>query len=216
MDKYTEIMELFQVTSPVGYSVEEVEAAAAEVGVEDLPLELKSFFLKYGKSPELQGLQDSLILPDRFESLESDYIIFYEENQAVCQAGVKKSEACLPDPPVYVSADGGEWKKSSPSVSDFLVAMYGYQASICLPFNTEEFYWITQEEKEKIEKIFTERPQRFDNWLYDWNVTLFGDNNEGRIALMENGGEIQMQYSANTESEFKRMNSYLESIGEPI
>lgn len=214
MDKYTEIMELFQITDPVGYSEEEVEDAIAEVG--ELPLELKTFLLKYGKCPELQGLQDELILPDCFESAESDYIIFFNENQGVCQAGVKKSEASLPNPPVYVSVDGGEWKKSSPSVSDFLIAMYGYQASICLPFNTEEFYWITPEEKEKIEQIFTKRPQYFDNWLYDWNITLFGDNNEGRIALMENGEEIQMQYSANNESEFKRMNNFLDNIGEAI
>lgn len=215
MDKYTEIMQLFQVTNPVGYSVEEVEDAVAEVG--ELPLELKNFLLKYGKSPELHGLQDELILPSCFESsLESDYIIFFSENQAVCQAGVKKSEACLPDPPVYVSVDGGEWKESAPSVSQFLIAMFGYQASICLPFNTEDFYWITPEEKEKIERIFAKRPQHFDYWLYDWNITLYGDNNEGRIALMENGDEIQMQYSANTESEFQRMNNYLESIGEAI
>ncbi len=216
MDKYIEIMQLFQITNPVGYSEEEVEKAEAEAG--GLPLELKNFFLKYGKSPELHGLQDELMLPDRFESSKSDYIIFFNENQGVCQAGVKKSDVSLPDPPVYVSAGGGEWKESAASVSEFLIAMYGYQAGICLPFNTEEFYWITPEEKEKIEQIFTKRPEHFHNWLYEWNITVYGDNNEGRIALMENDEEdaIQMQYSANTEREFRRMNGYLDSIGEAI
>ena len=70
MDKYIEIMQLFQITNPVGYSEEEVEKAEAEAG--GLPLELKNFFLKYGKSPELHGLQDELMLPDRFESSKSD------------------------------------------------------------------------------------------------------------------------------------------------
>jgi len=215
MDKYEEILELFQVTQPVGYSEQEMRQVVADVG--ELPSELAYFFRKYGKSKRLQRLQDDLMLPNCFRDFaESAYIVFWVENQGVCQAGVKKSDAALPDPPVYVSVDGGKWKKSASCVSEFLIAMYGYQASICLPFNTEEFYWITPEEKEKIERLFTKRPYHFDYWLYDWNVTIYGDNNEGRIALMDNGEEIQMQYSANTEREFKRMNHYLDSIGEAI
>ena len=222
MDKYREIMELFQVANPKGYSMEEVERAAAEAG--GMPLELKNFFLTYGKSPELHGLQDELVLPNGSSILlRSDYIIFFNENQGVCHAGVKKSEANLPDPPVYVSTGNITdksiyWKKSASSVSEFLIAMYGYQASICLPYNTEEFYWISREEKEEVERLFLRRSQQIDNWLYEWNITIFGDNNQGRIALMDNGvdEDIQMQYSANTESEFKRMYGYLENIGEAI
>lgn len=215
MEKYEEISELFGIEEPVGYSAEEIEKAKSAVG--GLPFELEQFYLKYGKSPELHGLQDELVFPGQIKALlDSDYIIIFNENQGVCQAGIRKSDVKLPDPPVYTSVDNGDWKLSCERVSDFLVAMFGYQASICLEFSPEEFFFITPEEKEKIERLFKKREQSFDNWLYDWNITLYGDSNEGRIALMDNGGDIQMNYAANTEKEFKRMQKLLKGIGEAI
>lgn len=215
MNKYAEILELFGIENPVGYMPEEVESAKS--AVDGLPLELEQFYLYCGKSPELHGLQDELIFPGQFKALlNPDYIIFFNENQGVCQAGIKKSDVNLPDPPVYTSVDNGEWKESCQRVSDFLIAMFGYQASICLEFNPEEFFFITPEEKEKIEQLFTKREQYFNNWLYDWNITVYGDNNEGRIAVMDNSGDIQMNYAANTEEEFSRIRDLLGEIGEPM
>lgn len=160
-------------------------------------------------------MQDDLILPDRFDDFAaSDYIIFFNENQSVCQAGVKKSDAALDDPPVYTSVDCGEWKLSSEHVSDFLCAMFDYQASICLEFNPEDFFFITYEEKAKVEKLFP-KLGGFDNWLYDWNVTVYGENG-GRIALMENGGDIQMNIAANNGCEYERIMSLLDGVGEPM
>lgn len=213
--KYSEILRLFRVSEPVGYSPEEMEKAKAAVGA--IPAELEEFLAKYGNSPELHGLQDELVLPGRYPALlDPDYIIFFNENQGVCQAAVKKSEAHLPDPPVYVSCNDGEWVFSSPHVSEFLTAMFGYQASICLPFSPEEFFWITPEEKEKIERLFTKREQVISCWLDGWAITLYGGNDEGRLAVMEAGGDIQMQYAANTQNEFERMSGLLEGIGEAM
>lgn len=213
--KYDEILRLFQVSEPVGYSPGEMEKAKAAVGA--IPEELEEFLLRYGNSSELHGLQDELILPGQYKALlDPDYIIFFNENQGVCQAAVRKADTHIPDPPVYTSCDSGEWKLSSPHVSEFLIAMFGYQASICLPFSPEEFYWITPEEKAKIEKMFTKREQIISYWLYDWKITLYGDNDEGRLAIMENGGDIQMQYAANTENEYERMSELLDGIGEEM
>ena len=57
----------------------------------------------------------------------------------------------------------------------------------------------------------------FENWLYDWNITVYGENG-GRIALMEPPGDddIQMNFVANNEEEFERMSKLLDRIGEPI
>lgn len=212
MDKFSEILELFGVINPVGYSE---ELAAAKTAVGALPLELERFYSQCGASPELHGLQDELILPNRYKShLNPEFIVFFNENQGVCQAAVKKSDARLADPPVYTSAENGEWKFSAPRVSDFLAAMFGYQASICLDFTPEEFYFITPEEKSKIEMLFP-RLGSFDNWLYDQNVTVYGENG-GRVALMENGGDIQMSFAANNEREFERMSGLLDGIGEAM
>ena len=216
MEKYSELLKLFKVEKPLGYSAEEVEEAKSEVG--GLPLELEKFYLYCGKSPELQYLQDELILPNKYPAfLGLDYIVFFDEDQGVCQAAVKKSDIALPDPPVYTSIGDGEWALSSPHISEFLIAMFDYQASICLEFNPEEFYFIAREEKAKIEKMFP-KLGGFDNWLYDWNITVYGDNNGGRIALMEPPGDddIQMNIAANNKEEFERMTKLLDGIGEPI
>ncbi len=213
MEKYGGILDLFKVEKPIGFSDKEIAKAKTAVG--ELPSELEKFYRFCGNSPELQGLQDELILPDKYPIfLNLDYIVFFDEDQGVCQAAVKKSDAALSDPPVYTSADNDEWKLSSPHVSEFLCAMFDYQASICLDYSPEEFYFITPEEKAKIERMFP-KLGGFDNWLYDWDITVYGENG-GRIALMDNGGDIQMNFAANNEQEFKRMSALLEGIGEPI
>jgi len=216
--KYEEIPKLFCVETSVGYSEEELAAAREAVG--KIPSALMLFYEKYAKSPELQGLQDMLVLPGESYPalLIDDYIVFFVENQGVCQAAVKKSDADMPDPPVYVNMDfDDEWVLSSEHVSDFLVAMYGYQASICLEYNPEEFYFITADEIEKIESRFKKRPEVIKSWL-GYELTMYGNDYDGRIALMNNGGDedISMSYAANTKEEFERMKSLLSDIGEAI
>lgn len=211
MEFTQEILRLFNAEKPVGYTVEEVEKAESEVG--DIPEKLKEFYLYCGNTPELHRLQDEFILPNRYPAfLKSDYIVFFDENQGVCQAAVKKSD--VDDPSVYTSVDNGKWLLSAPRFSEFIRAMFDYQASICLEYSPEEFYFITAEEKAKIEGMFP-RLGGFDNWLYDQNVTVYGENG-GRIALMENGGDIQMNYAANNKREFERMKTLLNNIGEPM
>ena len=216
-NKYNEIAQLFSIQTPKGYNNEEIQKCKNEVG--EMPFALEFFYLKYGKSDELQSLQDFLILPNRYKSLLNDeYIIFFNENQGVCQAGIKKENALKPDPPVYVSLDNGEWKLSCDSVSDFLVAMFGYQASICLEYSPEEFYFITSDEKTKISELFKRRPEGFKNWIYDYDITLYGDNQHGRIAIMESDcrDDFQMNYAANTKQEYNRIKKLLWGIGEAI
>ena len=215
-EKFDEILQLFCVDEPEGCSLEELERVKRVVG--EIPEVLKRFYLKCGRTNNLIYNQDYLVLPDAYSTfINSEYIIFFNENQGVCQAGIKKSDAQISDPPVYVSMDGKEWLKSADKLSDFLVAMYGYQASICLEYCPEEFYWITKEEKDTIEQLFRKRKEKLEMWM-GFSVTLYGDNCHGRIALMHQEGEddIQMNYAANTEEEYERMAKLLEGIGEPI
>lgn len=212
-EKYREIPELFKAEKAVGYSPEELSAVKAVVG--ELPAELEKFYLYCGNTPELHGLQDELILPNKYPALiDPEYIVFFNENQGVCRAAVKKSETALGDPPVYTSVDSGEWVLSSPRFSEFIMAMFDYQASICLEYSPEEFYFITPEERGKIESLF-KKLGKFEKWLYDCDITVFGENG-GRIALMDTGGDIQMNYAANNKEEFERMKKLLEGIGEPM
>lgn len=213
MEKYKKILELFKAEKAVGYSYEELSKVKAEVG--ELPSELEKFYLYCGNTPELHGLQDELILPNRYPALiDPEYIVFFNENQGVCQAAVKKSDTALGDPPVYTSVDDSVWTLGSPRFSEFITAMFDYQASICLEYSPEEFYFITPEEKIKIESLF-KKVGKFDKWLYDCDITVYGENG-GRVALMDTGGDIQMNYAANERQEFERMKKLIKGIGEPI
>lgn len=215
MQKYKSITELFQAETPVGCTKEEIEKIKAAVG--GLPSELEKFYMYCGSTPEIQNLQDTLVMPGKVPALlDPEYIVIFNENQGVCQAAIKKSEAAQDDPPVYTSTDNDEWTLSSPHVSEFLIAMYDYQASICLDFSPEEFYFVTEEEKAKIESLFP-RLGSFDNWIYTWKVTVYGEGGI-RIALMENEGEedIQMNYAANNQEDFDKVTAMLDGIGEPM
>lgn len=214
MEKYKKILELFKAEKAVGYSPEELAAVKAQVG--ELPSELEKFYLYCGKTPELHGLQDELILPNRYPALiDPEYIVFFNENQGVCRAALRKSDTALGDPPVYMSTTDGGWVIGSPRFSEFITAMFDYQASICLEYSPEEFYFIMPEERDKVESLFPKLGV-FDYWLFDCLVTVYGENG-GRVALMDTGGgDIQMDYAANNEEEFERMQKLLEGIGEPV
>lgn len=214
MDVFKQICQLFHITSPKGYKKEEVEAAKMQMG--GMPKLLEQFYLEYGLCPELQDLQDELILPNRYSAfLPYDYLVFFDENQGVCQAGIHKGDLNLPNPPVFVYHNE-VWIKSSDTFTEFLSAMFGYQASICLPYSPEEFYFITEEEAREIERLFGKRTESIRNWIVD-DITLYNTNEKGRIALMESKGwEIQLNYAANDQQEFDRMAFLLKDIGEAI
>lgn len=212
--KYDEILKLFCVEQPIGYDSSEIQEAEENVG--EIPGALRLFYEKYGKSEELQGLQDEMILPDYYPALLNDeYMIFFNENQGVCRAGIRKADAEMIDPPVYTTMDDEEWNLAAERVSDFLVAMFGYQASICLEYNPEAFYFLEEEEIEKIEENFPKRPESIKNWL-DFEIVLYGEGCEGRIALMIQDEDIQMNYAANSEEAFEKMSSLLSDIGEEM
>lgn len=207
------IKELFAVSRPKGYTAEEISAVRKLYG--GIPLFLEQFYLELGRSDELLYLQDELILPGKYPVfLDYEYMIFFNENQGVCQAGIAKSDVKMENPPVYVGYDNKNWVKTAETLSDFLTAMYGYQASLCLEYSSEAFYWVSDQEIQLIEQSFSKRQEGLSNWL-NFRVDLY-EKGEGRIALMHTGGDVQMMYAANNEKDFKKIQAVLENIGEII
>ena len=207
------IKELFAVSCPKGYTAEEISAVRKLYG--GIPLFLEQFYLELGRSDELQYLQDELILPGKYPVfLDYKYMVFFNENQGVCQAGIAKSDVKMENPPVYVGYDNKNWVKTAETLSDFLTAMYGYQASLCLEYSSEAFYWVSDQEIQLIEQSFSKRQEGLSNWL-NFRVDLY-EKGEGRIALMHTGGDVQMMYAANNEKDFKKIQAVLENIGEII
>ncbi|MGY3778272.1 hypothetical protein [Isobaculum melis] len=223
MTNYKTIEKLFSISEPVGYTQEELQPVKDRFG--QIPKKLEEFYLSYGKSEELFGLQDELILPTKYPSFLSDnykdYMIFFNENQGVCQAGIRKDELSLFDPPVYVSSYGVEglvWHLSANTVTEFFITMYGYQASICLEYSSEEFYFIQPKEKEIISNRFIKQEGELKCWLSN-KIILYANDGNSRIALMEQlhlEDSIQMNYAANNRESFDTMKQLLEDIGEAI
>ena len=220
MSNFKIISDLFSISQPKGYNAGELSEAGKIFG--SIPGVLKEFYLNYGKCEELQGLQDKLVLPDMIKIfLEYDYMIFFNENQGVCQAGIHKDDLELENPPVYVNdvIDGElKWYKSADSIEEFLTAMYGYQASICLEYYPEGFFWVDSKEIKYIEEYFKKQKQSLDYWL-SCKIELYGNDNNSRIAIMKNvlyEDSIQMNYASNNKNDFDKLESVLKNIGEMI
>jgi hypothetical protein len=211
---FHEIRSLFDIKNPAGYTREAINRAKDSVG--GMPPLLEQFYLQYGLSDELRRLQDSVILPDKYPIFhDCDYLIFFNENQGVCQAGIHKSDLHLSDPPVCVGYDNAEWVRSADTLSGFLVAMFGYQAALCLEYSPQCFYWVTDEETAQIAALFPRRKESLMNWL-NCEIELYGANDSARIALMRTGDDTQMFYAANNRSDFESIKSALKNIGEVI
>ena len=213
--KYTDIIKkLFAVSNPKGYKTEEVETVKKLY--DGIPMVLEQFYLNLGCSDELLYLQDELILPGKYSVfLDYQYLVFFNENQGVCQAGIARSDIGKENPQVYVGYDNKKWIKTTETLSGFFTAMYGYQASLCLEYSSEAFYWISEEDVQLIKHNFFKREEELENWLY-FSVELYENGPNGRIALMYTGEDIQMMYAANNEKDFKEMQSILGNIGEII
>ena len=208
------INQLFLITNPKGYSFEEVEKAKALYG--RLPSTLEQFYLQLGRSDELIHIQDELILPDRYPAFANyNYLVFFNENQGVCQAGISLEDIKMDDPPVYVGYDNTEWNKTSDSLSSFLIAMFGYQASLCLHYSPTEFYWITESDFEVIKQHFAKQPCSLQNWL-NFKVDLYANSPNERLALMNIGDVLEMIYAANNQQDFVKMQNILKNVGEAM
>ena len=74
---------------------------------------LEDYYRAAGRTKAFHCVQDTWMLPEHFQKWEwlrePDYLILLNENQGVCQAGIRREDLMLPDPPVYVTEDDKNW-----------------------------------------------------------------------------------------------------------
>ena len=88
---------------------------------------------------------------------------------------LKKSDVSLIDPPVYINIDDNEWNLAADKLSDFMVAMYGYQASLCLEFNPEDIFLYQEKNKKDKKNDLQKRPETIKAWIdKDYEIILYG------------------------------------------
>ena len=141
-------------------------------------------------------------------------LIILNENQGVCQAGIRREDLTQPDPPVYVKTDDNDWVLSASSTSEFLMAMLGYQASFAMKYSFEEFYWITEMELATIQEKMDKLPYEIHNWIYDLEISLYSNAPDNIVAVTDCGGDLQILYGANSEEGYAKLMTVMEGIGE--
>lgn len=155
MDFTTLIKQLYAVDKLEGYNEEEIKQLKEIYGA--LPDMLENFYRTSGRTPVLNCGQDIWIMPEYREKwswlAKSSHFILLNENQGVCQAGIRPEDMNKPDPPVYVCMDDKDWKLCAPTVSEFLAAALAYEAVFTFDYSPEEFYWLSKESYNKLRLV---------------------------------------------------------------
>lgn len=217
MNLTTLIKQLYAVDTLEGYTEDEINLLKRKYGA--LPTTLEEFYRTAGRTVALFRVQDTWITLEHREKWiwlqESSHYILLNENQGVCQAGIRRSDMILPDPPVYVTMDDTDWKLCAPTTSEFLAAALSYEAVFAFDHNFEEIYWLTEEELNVVQSRLVRLPFMLQNWL-DCAITCYNNAPDNLAVVLDFGGEYQMFYGGATTESFHKLQSVLENIGEPV
>jgi hypothetical protein len=102
--------------------VQESEIKSAEARLNTrIPDALRVFYRAAGRATDFTQAHDQFLLPDAW-SIEGEYLVFAEENQAVVLYGIRISKSPVTDPPVFMSTNATpfRWYKVCESVSEFI------------------------------------------------------------------------------------------------
>lgn len=210
--------DLYGVDQPHGCTDEEIATVKEIFGA--IPAVVEDFWRTFGRTPRLNYVQDTWILPEHYFKWtwpgESEYLILLNENQGVCRAGIRREDLSLPDPPVYTQMeDDAPWLLSVPTTSEFLEAALLYESVWQMEYAPEEFYWLTDEELAQAQAQLTKHPGVLKNWM-EMDVTFYSNRPDNLLVIMDVGDQYQTLFGAATEESYLEMMDVMEGLGEPI
>jgi len=94
------------------------------------------------------------------------------------------------------------------------MAIFGCQACFALPYVSEGFQWITENDLEVIRRHFTRRPESLDFW-WGSKVELYAYSPNERITVMDMKSDMLILYAANNQNAFEGIQKILKTVGEP-
>lgn len=202
--RFEEIRGLFSIHHDNGFSQEEVDSACQKYGC--LPEILKQYYLQLGKVISLNQQQNHLLEPDKLIDT-GEYLIFYTENQYVAQWALKKSELEPDNPPVYCALDEKNFKLECENLYDFFCAMANFQAaSWGLSNNSEEIYYLDEEQLHQITACYRKKPYELHQWI---DISFYGNQEDEVICVL--GGE-QMTYGSSDGEHFKALERFMKQM----
>ena len=217
-----ELQELFRdlygVDQPQGCNDEEINTVKEIFGT--LPAVVEDFWRTFGRTPRLNYVQDTWLLPEHYQKwswpAESDYLLLLNENQGVCRAGIRREDLTLPDPPVYTQMeDDDPWLLSAPTTSEFLESALLYEGVWQLEYASEEFYWLTDEELAVVQAKLTKHPAVLKNWM-EYEITCYSNRPDNLLVIIDVGDQYQCLFGAATEESYVELMEVMEGLGEPI
>jgi len=212
---------LYGINSFQGYSEEEVGSMRQVFGA--LPKVLEDFYYTAGRTEAFRNVQDIWMSPEKFKKcgwLKDDtqtggMFVILNENQGVCQAGVRKEDLSLADPPVY-NFYCDELKPCAPSVSEFLVAALVYEAVFSFDECSEDFYYLEEKDMDILKSRLDKLPLEIQSWVGDMKITMYSNAPDNLVTVMECDGEYNICYGAVTKASFDHLSEAIEDIGEPL
>ena len=213
----TLIKQLYAIDTLEGYTDEDIDCLKAVHGI--LPTVLEEFYRTAGKSITNQFVQDSWITPKNYEDWawlrNSSHFILLNENQGVCQAGIRQEDMTLSDPPVYVSMDDKDWKLCAPTTSKFLAAALIYEAAFTFDYSSEDIFILSEEDFKLMQSRLTKLPYAMQNWM-GCTITCYNNAPDNLAVVLDWESEYQMFYGGATEESYNKLRSVLENVGEPL
>jgi hypothetical protein len=111
MTYFQKIRHLYDVPENENFGFEESGIVELEKQLDIvLPAKLREYYLTLGRHEAINYSHNRLLQPaGEINFSQDDYLIFYEENQAVVRWGIKKEDLSNPNPPVYANYFSDEW-----------------------------------------------------------------------------------------------------------
>lgn len=209
---------LYEVETLEGYGEQDIQLLRQKYGA--LPKLLEEFYRAAAKTQAFHQVQDQWITPQDHKSRSwlqgAQNLMLVNENQGVCNAVVLQKDLEQPNPPVYVSFDDQNWTLCARSLEDFLSAMLCYQSVFSFSYSPECFFWLTEEERDQMDRTLTRLPFELESWM-DAKITLYQNRPENMAAVMECAdGELQMLYGGATEEAYQALYEVLKDVGEEM
>lgn len=210
MTDFSYIKTLFHIKENNGFSEKEMQKMKNTTL--NIPKVLYDYYIQLGKMIALNQTQDMLLAPEKILwSKNEDYLIFYAENQWACVWAIQKEDLTTKNPPVYMSKDQEKWEKEFATLTDFLNAMANLQAVFSLPFSSEEFLFINEDELATIKKNFQKKENNFTKWI---GIDFYSNFTTDIIAIFNNEKYYDVTYASSNKENFEKIDNLIGNLGE--
>lgn len=220
---YELLRRLYNIDSFVGYNEDEIREMCK--GFDLIPAALLEFWKKCGNTKALFTGSNDLWIDLEYrrnsnwiKTEEKDYYYLIDENQHCYQAGIKRADMALPNPPVYIVEplqDGKirEVGKAEESLTEFLMGMLLYEAAMSAgPFTYfyDDYIWYKEEDITRIDSLLQKYPYHVNDW-YSERIDIYTMNEEALLFIMQ-GDEPNGTYCAKSEDALRKMGDLLGDI----